>query len=96
MTLDKLNLEMTPKSGSLKLMYIWDTDEKPEQENIQVVDIHVVLKKRVESYRASIGRNQTGGVSASPTNPEKGFSDNRKIIYVDRPSDVSNMCKNMH
>ena len=39
MTLETLILKRTLKSGSLKLMYILDTDEKPEKANIQGVEI---------------------------------------------------------
>ena len=37
-----------------------------------------------------------GGASDSPTNPEKGHADKRRIINVDNPSDATNLDINRH
>ena len=75
-----------------------DTVEKPEQADIQGVEINVV-KQSVNGHTpaAPEGRcNFMGGGASSLTNYQKGSADKRKINYVDGPSHASTVDKNIH
>ena len=52
-------------------------DDKPDKSNIQCFEIHLVIMSN-NGRRAdheSLGRRQTVGASALPTDPEKGRAD---------------------
>ena len=71
--------------------------EKPTQENIQGIEIHLKKQKKwAEDDRASLDRKQTEGGAALSTKPEKGRTDKQKIKYSNLPRDASIMDKNMH
>ena len=65
--------------------------EKLDKSNIQGVEIHLVKHNNNgrKADRASLGRIQTGGAAALPTDPNKGRSDKRTSINVDRQIDAS-------
>ena len=72
--------------------------EKPAEENIQDVEIHLVKinNNGRKSDRASLGRTQKGGAAASPADPEKGGADKRNIINVYHQINKSTLEKDMH
>ena len=74
------------------------TIENPAKANIQGGEIHLVKLNHngLKANRASLGRIQKVGASASPTDPEKGRAENRTIINVDRQIDESYVEKDMN
>ena len=65
--------------------------EKPAEENIQDVEIHLVKinNNGRKSDHANFGRAQKGGGAASSTDTEKGHTDKQKINNVDFQIDAS-------
>ena len=75
-----------------------DTDENPEKEDIQDIEIHLFkINNNVQKGGCdSLVSRKTGGASALPIDPAKGRAVKQTIINVDRPSETSTMDRNMH
>ena len=77
--METLILKRNLKNGALKRLSRSGTAENTAQANIQGVEINLVKKPGRCYTRQEAGVNIIGGEAVSPTNPEKGCTDTRKI-----------------